>query len=549
MAYLTVLEGPTARKTYLLDKKTIMLGREEVSDIVLSPEEAHVSRKHARITRSGDKFLIDDLRSRNGTFVNNARIQSQVELEDRDEIRICEFLFRFHDPEHPRAAESIVEASIPSTHSQALLEAQPAEKVRELIAFTNHLGNTLDLDGFLAKVVESLFGLFKQADRGFIILCEETNERDATAQGLVLKVFNTRRAENRAETRYSTSIVRECLKTMKALLIYDAAKEKQLNKNESVAELRNRSIMCAPMLMQDDKAFGVIQLDTPDGGTKFTQADLGLFMAVAGQASVAMDNVRLHKELIDRERLKRDLLLAQQWQRSFLPQELPAAPGYQFYAYYEPAQEVGGDYYDFIPIRASNTLALVLGDVAGKGVQAALLMAKLSSDARFTIVNQADPGGAISVLNDLLYRHTSQMDSFVTLAAALLDTENHTVTFVNAGHPSPLLFRHKSGSLEEVTNSEFTGLPLGVIEGCAYQSRKLHLEPGDIVFIFSDGIPEAMDVADHQLKDKAFKTVVREGIRGVKSLGERVVDLVKLHASGRNQSDDITLVAFGRLPE
>ncbi len=240
--------------------------------------------------------------------------------------------------------------------------------------------------------------------------------------------------------------------------------------------------------------------------------------------------------------------LANQWQRCFLPRRLPDVPGYHFYAYYEPAQEVGGDYYDFIPIRGSHTLALVLGDVAGKGVQAALLMAKLSSDAHFSIESPADPGGAISVLNDLLYQYTSQMDSFVTFAAALLDTQKHTVTFVNAGHPSPLLLLHKSGALERVTNRECTGLPLGVIEGGSYTSREVQLEPGDAIIIYSDGVTEAMDKQDNLLKEKAFEMAAQEGKRGVKSLGERIVHLVKQHASGRSQSDDITLVAFGRLP-
>ncbi|HEV8059467.1 MAG TPA: SpoIIE family protein phosphatase [Gemmataceae bacterium] len=565
MTYLLVLKGPNAKQTYPLDKDRVLLGRNSNCDIVFPANDFAISREHACILRQQDKFFIEDMGSRNGTFVNNTQIQARLELKDSDKIRICDFLYSFHDtksavrhtpipplPEEPKAdpdeGESITfEASLSSTNSHVLLEAQPAEKIRALIDITNNLSNTLELDSLLPKIVDSLFQLFKQADRGFIILREEAIERDKPVERLIPKVIKTRRPQNETATSYSRSIVRECLKTVQAFLSDDAAQDQRWNMSQSIADFRIRSVMCAPLWTQDNKAFGVIQLDTQDRSKKFTQEDLGLLMAVAKQASVAMENAQLHTELLSRERLRRDMELAQQVQMSFLPRELPVVPGYEFYAYYEPAQEVGGDYYGFIPIQASR-MALLLGDVAGKGIPAALLMAKLSSDARFSLMSESKPGRAISVLNDLLYQNTSQMDRFVTLAAALLDMQEHTVTFVNAGHPSPLLLRHATGELERCTSRDFIGLPLGVMEGFPYECREMKLEPGDSVLIFSDGVTEAMDKQNNLLNDKAFEMAVQEGVRGAKPLGERVVKLVKQHAAGRGQSDDITLVSFGRLP-
>lgn len=561
MTYLLVLKGPNAKQTYQLDKDRVLLGRNSSCDIVFPANDFAISREHACILRQQDKFFIEDMGSRNGTFVNNTQIQSRMELKDSDKIRICDFLYSFHDtksaarPTPPPPVDSkdddlesiTFEASLSSTNSHVMLEAQPAEKIRALIDITNNLSNTLELESLLPKIVDSLFQLFKQADRGFIILREEAIERDKPVERLIPKVIKTRRAQNETATSYSRSIVRECLKTVQAFLSDDAAQDQRWNMSQSIADFRIRSVMCAPLWTQDNKAFGVIQLDTQDRGKKFTQEDLGLLMAVAKQASVAMENAQLHAELLSRERLRRDMELAQQVQMSFLPRELPKVPGYEFYAYYEPAQEVGGDYYGFIPMQTTR-LALLLGDVAGKGIPAALLMAKLSSDARFSLMSEAKPGRAISVLNDLLYQNTSQMDRFVTLAAALLDTQDHTVTFVNAGHPSPLLLRHATGELERVTSREFIGLPLGVMEGFPYEVREVKLEPGDSVLIFSDGVTEAMDKQNNLLNDKAFEMAVQEGVRGAKPLGERVVKLVKQHAAGRGQSDDITLVSFGRVP-
>src|SRR5207244_5915454 len=176
----------------------------------------------------------------------------------------------------------------------------------------------------------------------------------------------------------------------------------QFDMSQSIAECKIRSMVVAPLLSRfNEQAFGVIQLDTQDRFKKFTQDDLRLLMAVAAQAGVALDNARMHESLITRAGLERDLELAKHVQKSFLPKKLPVAPGYDFFAHYESAQEVGGDYYDFIPLPGGR-LAVMIGDVAGKGVPAALLMAKVSSDSRFTMLTEAGPAEAVFKLNELM---------------------------------------------------------------------------------------------------------------------------------------------------
>ena len=285
MAYLKVLKGPDSKPAHQLDKDRLLIGRNATCDIALPQKNYAVSREHARIVRTQSKFIIEDLRSRNGTYVNNTQIQGPVELQDRDEIRICEYLYSFHDPAAPKPIESIlVEASISSSESQTALEAQPADKVRELIEITNHLSNSLELDSLLPKVVEGLFRLFQQADRAFIFLREEVIEPDKAVEGLILKVFKTRRPEQKADAKYSSSLVRSA-KNAKALLI-------RLPRNGPGAEpehrgLRHRSLMCAPYGPRTTRLFGVIQLDTPDRG-KFT-GRFGRWWPLP--ASVALDNV------------------------------------------------------------------------------------------------------------------------------------------------------------------------------------------------------------------------------------------------------------------
>jgi serine phosphatase RsbU (regulator of sigma subunit) len=563
MAYLVVLKGANAKESIRLDKDRILLGRNANCDVVFPANDFAVSREHACIVRVQDQFFIEDLGSRNGTFLNNQQVTARTPLNENDRVRICDFLYSFHQsleatrpplPADLRPEQTIDEPESPSTfeasvsHSSNIyLETQPAEKLRAFLDISNSLSRTLELDSLFPKIVENLFTLFKQADRCFIIMREETVERDKPVERLIPKVIKTRRAQDETSANYSRSIVRECMRTVQAFLSDDAFTDKRFNMSQSIADFRIRSVMCAPVWAQEDnKAFGVIQLDTQDRSKKFTQDDLNLLMGVAKLASVALENARFHESSLARERMTRDLELAHQVQLSFLPRQLPEVSGYEFYAAYEPAQEVGGDYYGFIALPHEERLGIMLGDVAGKGVPAALLMAKLSSDARFALVSETEPGKAITILNDLMYQNTSQMDRFVTLGAAILDPQLHTLTFVNAGHLAPLLVRASTGKYEEAIPKTLIGLPLGVVEGVDYDSHQITLDPGDCVLFFSDGVTEAMDKQNNQLHLKAIDAALEGGPLPPAALGERIVKMVKQHASGRSQHDDVTLVCFGR---
>jgi phosphoserine phosphatase RsbU/P len=245
-----------------------------------------------------------------------------------------------------------------------------------------------------------------------------------------------------------------------------------------------------------------------------------------------------------RERLQLDLELARGVQRGFLPLQLPEVPGYQFFAHYEPAYEVGGDYYDFIMLPGQR-VAVLLGDVAGKGVVAALLMAKLSADARFCILTEPDPAVAVTKLNALI-NQSGIADRFVTLLLAILDPASHTVTLVNAGHPSPLLYHRATRTVGEAMNNDAAGLPLGVLDGFEYTSCQVGLKPGDSILAFTDGVTEAMDVNNVELKSKGLCAAVQGEAYSPRALGDRVVKVVKQFAAGRSQHDDIALVGFGR---
>jgi sigma-B regulation protein RsbU (phosphoserine phosphatase) len=557
MASLHILKGQNPGQRVVLDADKVVLGRDPECHVVIPMNS--VSRRHAQILRTGGKYFIEDLQSRNGTYVNHQAIGQRTPLKNNDRIRICDFLATFHEAafaplpewaaadEEPESEEAegstTVEASI-SHSSHLVLETQPAEKLKALLEISASLSKTLQLDPLLPKIVDTLFQIFKQADRCFLILAEDGNAK------LIPKVIKTRRPQDEANARFSRSIVRQCLETRQAFLSDDASADKRIPLSQSVLDFRIRSVMCAPLCSPDGKAFGVIQLDTQDRSKKFTQDDLKLLVCVADQAAVALENARFHEEQVAQQRLQRDLELAYQVQLSFLPQHLPEVPGYDFFAHYEPALEVGGDYYGFVPL-AGKKLALAVGDVAGKGIPAALLMAKLSSDARFCLLTTTDPARAVSELNDLLYQHTSQMDRFVTLAAAVLDAEAHTVTLLSGGHPSPLVYRKADGSLTDAMPRDVPGVPLGMLEGYEYSACQAALKPGDFLLFFTDGVTEAVDVRGEAFGIQGVKAVVQAAaeageLLAAGTLGERLIKAVKQHAAGQPQHDDITLVCVSR---
>ncbi len=551
MPKLHVLKGANEGTSIPLDGEKFVLGRNPDCDIVIAATS--VSREHAQIVRVENRYYIEDKQSRNGTYINNQAITTRTPLQHNDRIRICDFQAAFLDPpsssmptvddlgtEDAPESTSTVEAMLSNSSSKLLLETQPAEKLRHLLEISSNLSKTLNLDALMPKMAESLFALFRQADRCFIIQAEEGTNR------MLPRVVRTRRAHEETNARPSKTIVKKCLETGQAFLSDDASRDDRIQMSQSVVDFRIRSVMCVPLVTPDGKAFGVIQLDTQDRGKKFTQEDLKLLWGVANQASIAMENARLHEEAVQRERLRRDLELATRVQASFLPSSRPQVAGYDFYARYQPAQAVGGDYYDFIPL-PQGRWAVAVGDVAGKGISAALLMAKLSSDTRFCFLAEPDPAQALAKLNDQLYPFTSAMDRFVTLSMAVLDPSRHSVTLVGAGHPSPVLTRRGTSGIQDALPKNIAGLPLGMVEGCSYDSFQLQLQPGDNLLLFSDGVPDALDARNNPFAMTGIQRVVQEaGAVSASVLGDRIIKAVAQHASNRDPHDDITLVCLGR---
>jgi serine phosphatase RsbU (regulator of sigma subunit) len=251
----------------------------------------------------------------------------------------------------------------------------------------------------------------------------------------------------------------------------------------------------------------------------------------------------MHEQVIAQRALQRDLELARRMQRTLLPSSPPQVPGYFFFDYYQAARQVGGDYYDYVQLPGGR-YAVIVGDVAGKGVPAALLMARLSADVRFSLASEADPAKAVQQINEGFARNDWQ-DRFVTMLAAVLNPATSELTIVNAGHMAPLL-RRRDGSVMEI-GEEAAGLPLGVAPELGYESFKHQVEPGDVLTIFTDGFSEAMNNDRDLYGIDRLKEQLSAPAVSVVDFGKHILDDVHKFVNGFDQSDDMCLVCFGRV--
>ncbi len=305
---------------------------------------------------------------------------------------------------------------------------------------------------------------------------------------------------------------------------------------------RTKSMIAVPLKV-GERITGVAQVINRLDGSPFDADDLELFVALCGMAAIAIENAKMHRSLMEKQRLVKDMEFARTVQESFLPDSPPFAAGYAFSAHYTPAQEVGGDFYDFIPLDRGRT-GVVIGDVSGKGVPAALFMAKLGSDLRTLAYTERGPGEAFGKLNDLLVSR-SRRGMFATALYIEVETETGSLTITNAGHLPPLI-RRSDGTVQKLANTG--GAPLGILPGMAFSQEVVTLAKGDIVVLYTDGVIEAMNSREELFGYDRFEAVVKGGPADPGGLSAAIVQSVNTFTGLTAQHDDITLLCFGAVP-
>ena len=549
MARLVLLQGGEA-VPYELLSASVVLGRHPDCDIQL--QSNMVSRRHAEVTVKNGQYLLADLGSGNGTYLNGNRVEKSVILKHEDRVKVGPVLLRFEN-EHAAAgsfgqtvlgginfssddSQSTIMGTTSGLDGYGMLNVRPEEKLKAVLEISRSLAGTIELDALLPKVLDTLFGIFPQADRGCIML------KDTETGEMIPKAIKHRRSDEDASVKLSRTIVNKVLSDKAGILSADAANDSQFDASESISTLSIRSMMCVPMLSLENEPIGIINIDTQNPVNQFQTQDLELLLAVASQAALSYEGARLLTSYLEKQKQDRELEIARDVQRALLPEELPQVSGYEFYASYDSAQAVGGDYYDAMMLD-DDRICLSFGDVAGKGVPGALIMSRMSSCVQNTMAFTGNVAEAVEAINNHMCANAVE-GRFVTYLLAVIDLKTHEMTLVNAGHMSPII-RLPNGEIEEF-EEETIGLPIGVMEDYPFDVVQRVIGPGETVVFFTDGVDEAMNPAGELYSMERLRQFIVGNTYPATELGKQLLADVRKHADGRPQNDDITIMTFGR---
>lgn len=306
------------------------------------------------------------------------------------------------------------------------------------------------------------------------------------------------------------------------------------------ARPETRSELAAPMVVEG-QLVGVFNLES-DLHDAYHEGHLELLSAFASQAAVALQRARIGRDLVERRRLERELAIARDIQRSFLPSAAPDVPGFDLAGTSISHDQVGGDYYDFIPV-SETRLGLAIADVSGKGIPAALIMAGFRMSLLAEIRNEFAIRAVMRKASLLLHESTER-DKFVTAFYGVLDWKNGVLIFSNAGHNPPMLV-HRDGRGERLVEG---GVALGVLPDARYEERPIVVQNGDVLVLYTDGVSEAENEKGEHFGEQRLEDLVRRHAHApAAEILRIIVDAVTEWAGERGANDDVTLIVVRKL--
>jgi sigma-B regulation protein RsbU (phosphoserine phosphatase) len=371
------------------------------------------------------------------------------------------------------------------------------------------------------------------AEQGVITLVEEQSNQ--SMKTLVRTMVSSKEQEH---FHFSQALLGWMHLNKKPLVINDPKNDERFRGipwDDSI-----RSLIAVPMMAKSELR-GVLTVYNKKDGKPFSEDDQRLLAIIAGQSGQVVENARLYEKEKTLVKMQEEVRLAARIQTELLPKSAPSIAGYDIVGRTIPAQEVGGDYFDFIPID-EHRIAFCLGDVTGKGLPASLLMANLQATLRGQTLTTGSPKTCLERSNQLLYQSTSP-EKFATLFYAILDLENHHIHYSNAGHDNPYL---SSGHVA-TRRLKIGGIPLGMLPDFTYEQESVPLEDDSILVAYSDGVTEAMNVQEEMFGEERIAAVIdQHKLAPASEIIDHLVSAVKTFAAGHPQSDDITVVVMRR---
>ncbi len=523
------------------------LGRSQANTVPLL--DASISRHHAQISYRDGSYWVEDLGSKNGTKVGAKRIDAPTKIKPGDQLHLGSVHITFSgtaspgtariaDVEAPVNVRSVSVDDISSSgaiDTRSFAEAVSPERMANLLQAMDRIGQALLAYRPIDELFQYVVGLATEvlrADRAAILL------REGDGDELVTKAVSQTGRGAGQDIVVSKSIARMTIGKRQALITDDAQSDTRFREQQSVIQQRIHSAMCAP-LWHDSDVLGLIYVDNVAAPVPFTDADLRLLTLIAHLTAV---KIREEEANVERERVDGELKRAALIQQALLPTEPRTVGSVEIAGRNIASLDVGGDYFDFVDT-VDGQVMVALGDVAGKGMPAALLMTHLHATVRAQVETERPILEVMRRLNKSVHMNVRGQSRFITLVLALLNGDTGEVTYVNGGHNPPYLLRG-SGEIETLSEG---GLLLGILPEAEYSCGTVRLEPGDILLIYSDGVTEAMSSTSEEFGEDRLREFLRES-RALSPVDmvDSLIQRVREFSNRGKPTDDVTVVVMRR---
>lgn len=542
-----VIHGPDGSlKQVKLKNHPISIGRSTDNDFAY-PNDLWLSRYHLRFERNGSGWTVKDCKSRNGTVVNNNSLRAKsFTISTGDRIYAGHLTIDVHDTREtskrvvafvPQGRELLDRKSTIVTNLDQVLSKTSAEGALKGTALSNSQAVRA-----LIRAGQELAG-HRPLDQVFSVILDLALSAVSAARGVILALENGElevRASKGDDFSISTMVRDRIIREKCSFMISDAQLDAAFREQKSIVAHRVHSMMAVP-LQTGDRVIGLLYVDTGSLIRPFVQEDLDLLTVMANVAAIRIEHARLALIEQSEKLLESELAQASEIQKSLLPREIPECPGYDLAGLNLPCYSVGGDYYDFLPYE-DGRLGIVVGDVAGKGMAAALMMSSLQARVQMLAESQVDPAAALLALNRKIGSRFPP-GRFITFFYGLLDPASGQVEYANAGHNYPFLVR-ADGSVRHLTGHEMV---LGIFEATVYNRYRQAVEPGDLLALFSDGVTEARNAEQIEFGEERLAAFLAD--RHHLPLKEIIRDLVEEVRQWTGQTsfaDDFTMVLVRR---
>jgi len=501
----------------------LLVGRGAYNHIVL--DDSRVSRQHARVAPEPDGYVVYDLKSRNGTLVNGTAVTRHVLAHD-DLIGFGPFVFRLEY----RPAEELVRPLVRSFEKPTLdglgnlLRDRPSahervsrmENLGTLYSFTETISKASGRRALLQRVGAAILEVFPAA----------------RYVGLHLRSGTEKGRDEGLHIAHCVGVARPLSEDVRRAVL---GRAEAVLTSPSMSRASGGMEMIAPLLDRDE-VLGVVHVGADEQSGSFSHADLDLLEDLASRAAIVLHNSRLHEESLVQVRLRQDLALAAQIQTSFLPREVLAVQGLDLFAEYRAAYTVGGDFYDVFWV-GPHRLGVVIGDISGKGISGALLMARISGELRSAALTHVDPVAVLTAMNEATLLR-GQTELFFTAIYLTMDVTTGEILLANAGHPTPYA-RRANGAIEPITAGR--ACAVGILEDPHFAVTKLRLDHGDSLILYTDGVVEAASGDGKLYGEERLEACLATTGSLPKEIAEHILRSVDQHAAEGPVNDDLTL--------